>query len=143
MLFLIEPIDDQESSNEMNKPRDSKCKKDSDCLKGEICSIISYLKSMPPQPVYGCVKPNGNPKSPKQGIKWNFDQAHSQSCIKILRIRRCMIQFHKFLGNAGARSIGDDIEKVIEGEKAVQTWSGKAVTWITLNHEYSKSLWIF
>ena len=59
----------------MNKPRDSRCKKDSDCLKGEICSIIFYHKSLPPQPVYDCVTRNGPyviPKSPKQGIKIKF-----------------------------------------------------------------------
>ena len=72
LLFLIEPIDGKESSNEMNERRHGKCKKDSDCLEGEICSIIYYLKSWPPQPVYGCVPPNGNPKSPKQGIKMKF-----------------------------------------------------------------------
>ena len=75
LLFLIEPIDDKESSNEMNKPRDSRCKKDSDCLKGEICSIIYYLKSLPPQPVYACVTRNGpyvTPKTPKQGIKMKY-----------------------------------------------------------------------
>ena len=69
---MIDPIDDKETSNEMNEPRDSRCKMDSDCLKGEICSIIRILTSMPPQPVYGCMKPNRNPKSPKQGIKMTF-----------------------------------------------------------------------
>ena len=70
--FLIEPTDDKESSNEMNEPRDSRCKKDSDCPKGEICSITEVLISNPPQPVYNCVKPNGNPKNPKQGISIKF-----------------------------------------------------------------------
>ena len=65
---MIEPIDEKESSNGINEPRDSRCKKDSDCPIGETCSIVRVLASMPPQPVYDCVKPNANPKSPKQGI---------------------------------------------------------------------------
>ena len=77
-LFFIEPIDDKESSNEMTEPShflptpDSRCKNDSDCPKGEICSIIAELTSEPPQTVYDCVKPNGNTKSPKQGIEIKF-----------------------------------------------------------------------
>ena len=34
---MIEPIDDKESSNEINQPRDNRCKKDSDCPKGGMC----------------------------------------------------------------------------------------------------------
>ena len=68
----------------MNKPWDSNCKKDSDCPKGKSCGIISYLKSLPPQPVYGCKTPNGNPKSPKQGIKMKF-RSSSYSTLYDLR----------------------------------------------------------
>ena len=74
MSILIEPIDDKESSNEMTEPShllfppNSRCKIDSDCPKDETCSIIRILKSRPPQPVYGCMKPNGKPESPKEGI---------------------------------------------------------------------------
>ena len=68
---MIESIDDKESSNEMTEPShflptpDSRCKNDSDCPKGEICSMIGTL-------IYDCVKPNGNTKSPKQGIEMKF-----------------------------------------------------------------------
>ena len=66
LLFLIEPIDDKENSNEMSEPRQGMCKKDSDCPQSKICRVNRILTS------YICVEPDGNPKSPKQGIKIKF-----------------------------------------------------------------------
>ena len=95
---MIEPIDDKESSNEMNERRHGTCKKDSECPKGEKCSIIRVHTSMPPQPVYGCMKPNGNPKNPKQGIKMTFRSSSYSSYILLTLIATILMMttFYQF-----------------------------------------------